>query len=150
MLLCDLFRAAFQVLCQLRINFMNAPAAVTPMTMMAATVKSKYAAGISSSSASICLPLTSLRQCTQSWRPVNPHGTSQSPLATFSLNELRLDVKCDHDLRTRSARRFQLRDAGRRVRWPLVPDASEAPQETRGRTGSSPNPAWIADRRIPK
>jgi hypothetical protein len=30
---------------------------------------------------------------------VNPNGTSQSSLATSSLNELRLDVKYNHDLR---------------------------------------------------
>ena len=56
MLLGNLFRATFQILYQLRIKMMNAPAAATPMTMMAATVKSKYAAGISSSSASILAP----------------------------------------------------------------------------------------------
>ena len=31
--------------------------------------------------------------------------------------------------RTRSVRRFQFHDAGRWVRWPLVPDASGAPQD---------------------
>ena len=36
---------------QLRIKMMKAPAAVTPMTIMAATAKSKYAVGRSSSSA---------------------------------------------------------------------------------------------------
>ena len=36
---------------QLRIKIMNAPAAVTPMTLMAATAKIKYAVGRSSSSA---------------------------------------------------------------------------------------------------
>jgi len=36
---------------QLRIKIMNAPAAVTRMTIMAATAKSKYAVGRSSSSA---------------------------------------------------------------------------------------------------
>jgi hypothetical protein len=45
---------------QLRIKIMNAPAAVTPMTIMAATAKSKYAVERSSSSAtsgSLCVTL---------------------------------------------------------------------------------------------
>jgi hypothetical protein len=95
MLLWNLFRAAFEVLCQLRINIMNAPAAVTPMTMMAATVKTKYATGM-------CLhlgPSPDLGNVHSPGGPVNQHGTSQSPLATSSLNELRLDVKRNHDLR---------------------------------------------------
>jgi hypothetical protein len=55
---------------------------VTPMTIMAATAKSKYAIGRSSSSATIWLSLTSLCPCAQISRP----KTSTS----ISLKQLRL------------------------------------------------------------
>jgi hypothetical protein len=48
---------------QLRIKIMNAPAAVTPMAIMAAIAKSKYAVGTSSSSSTIWFPLTPLWPC---------------------------------------------------------------------------------------
>jgi hypothetical protein len=78
---------------QLRIKIMNAPAAVTPMKIMAATAKSRYAVGRSSSSVTIWFSLTSLWPCAQTSSRNEAARRQKNTLATHSLNLLRRCVK---------------------------------------------------------
>jgi hypothetical protein len=56
---------------------MNAPAAVIPMTIMAATAKSKYAVGRSSSSATLLLSDFTLAMCTKIMAGNDPKRTTR-------------------------------------------------------------------------